>query len=87
MGQTWTINIIAFLLDNFFVMWEYHNECLHRLELSYAKERQTALLTMRLKAVHSLYDKVLAADWDYFIRDNDDIQQFITLYSPLYSNV
>eukprot|EP00957_Ditylum_brightwellii_P154159 11731479-Ditylum_brightwellii.AAC.1 len=49
-GHMWTINIITFLWDKFFVMWDYRNECLHKSESSYAKERQTALLTMHLKA-------------------------------------
>eukprot|EP00957_Ditylum_brightwellii_P029829 2256541-Ditylum_brightwellii.AAC.1 len=66
------------------MMWDDRNEYLHGSESSYAKERQTALLTMRLKAVHSLYDKVLVTDWGYLIGNDKDIQQFATSNSPTF---
>eukprot|EP00957_Ditylum_brightwellii_P139750 10649802-Ditylum_brightwellii.AAC.1 len=39
-GQMWMINMISFLWDMFFFMWDYHNECIHGADDVYAKKRQ-----------------------------------------------
>eukprot|EP00957_Ditylum_brightwellii_P142611 10865749-Ditylum_brightwellii.AAC.1 len=57
---------------------------MHCNECQCATEQQSSILKMQLKAFHELHDKVLVADCDHFLDDDQDIKHFVYSHFTTY---
>eukprot|EP00957_Ditylum_brightwellii_P012124 915470-Ditylum_brightwellii.AAC.1 len=76
-GIQWTVQIIKFLWNRSFVLWQERNEFVHGSNATASQQMKAEKYKATIETMYHFKDRLMAADWQYMFQSLAEVEEFL----------